>query len=176
MNLIPILRHYQRENDAQRILDHLSATVSDQRLLAELFYRINASGGLQKENVTKVAQRILLNPSFLQNTRRLTSDSRLFQEAFKTLQEQNLLESVMPMLETRLRGLRNRTDSQLLTAQLYLMLDRKEEAKALALELAQNPTAESERRQMIVSLLLYFGLQRELETMNRMLLEKEPER
>jgi hypothetical protein len=172
MYLVPILQHFQREEESQRILDHLSATISDQRLMSELFYRMNGAGDAQKENAAKLAQRILLNPAFLQNSRRLTSDVYLFHETFKTLQRQNRQESVMPMLETRLRGLRNRTDSRILTAQLYQMLDRREEAKTLALELAQNPTAEPERRQMIVSLLMQFGLQKELESMNRLLLEQ----
>ena len=172
MDLVPILRHFQRDEEAQRILDHLAATVADQRLLSELFYRMNSLGDSQKENAAKIAQRILINPAFLQNSRRLTSDSRLFQEAFRTLQEQHQTEAVLPALETRLRNLRDRTDSRILLAQLYQMLDRKEEAKALALELAQNPTAEPERRQMIVAMLLHFGLQRELEAMNRQLLEQ----
>jgi hypothetical protein len=54
--------------------------------------------------------------------------------------------------------------------------DRQEEAKALALELAQNPTAEPERREMIVSLLTRFSLHRELEAMNRLLLERNSNR
>jgi hypothetical protein len=172
MNLVLILRHYQREEEAQQIYDHLAATVSDQRLMVELFYKMNLAGEPQKDNAAKIAQRILLNPAFLQNSRRLTSDVRLFQETFKVLQEQNRQESVVPLLETRLRGLRNRTDSRILLATLYQMLNRPEEAKALVLELSQHPTLESERRQMIVSLLLHFGLQRELESMNRLLLEQ----
>ena len=172
MNLVLILRHYQREEEAQQIYDHLAVTVSDQRLMVELFYKMNLTDESQRDNAAKIAQRILLNPAFLQNSRRLTSDVRLFQETFKVLQEQNRQESVLPLLEIRLRGLRNRIDSRILLAHLYLMLDRQEEAKAMALELAQHPTLEPERRQLTVSLLLHFGLQRELEAMNRLLLEQ----
>jgi hypothetical protein len=172
MFLVPILQHFNRAEEAQRILDPLAVTVSAQRLMSELFYRMNSLGDSQKENAAKIAGRILLNPAFLQNTRRITSDVYLFQEAFKLLQRQNRLESVVPMLETRLRSLRDRTDSRILTAQLYQMLDRKEEAKTLALELSLNPTAERERRDMIVRLLVDFGMNKELESMNRLLLEQ----
>ena len=78
----------------------------------------------------------------------------------------------MPVLEARLRVLRNKTDARILLATLYQYINRHDEAKALALELAQNPTWEPERRQKIVALLLHFGLQRELEAMNRLLLER----
>jgi len=172
MNMVLILRHYQREEEAQQIYDHLSATVSDQRLLSELFYRLNAQGDLQKENVLKIAQRILLNPAFLQNSRRLTADMLLLESTVRLLVKENRMETVVPVLETRLRGLRNKTDARILLATLYQNINRHEEAKALALELAQHPTWEPERRQKIVSLLLHFGLQRELEAMNRMLLER----
>ena len=82
------------------------------------------------------------------------------------------MEAVTPVLENRLRAHRDKTDSRILLAQLYVLIDRRDEARALALELAQNPTAETERRQMIISLLVQFGLQRELEAMNRLLLEQ----
>ena len=172
MNLVLLLQHYQRGEEAQKIYDHLAVTVSDQHLLSELFYRLNAQGELQKDNVVKIAQRILLNPAFLQNSRRLTSDIFLLEAAMKVLRQQNQAEAVVLVLETRLRGLQNKTDSRILLATLYQNLDRQEEAKALALELAQHPTLEPERRQKIVSLLLHFGLQRELEAMNRLLLEQ----
>jgi hypothetical protein len=107
----------------------------------------------------------------MQNSRRLTADVNLLRSAVEVLQKQNQMDTVMPMLENRLRGLRDKTDARLLSATLYMMLDRQDEAKALALELAANPTAEPERRQMIVQLLLRFGLQRELEAMNRSLIE-----
>jgi hypothetical protein len=132
-----------------------------------------AAGELQNENAAKTAQRILKDPTFLQNSRRLTPDVLLFKSAVEVLQKQDRLDTVMPTLENRLRGLRDKTDARLLTATLYVILDRQEEAKALALELAANPTAEPERRQMIVSLLLRFGLQKELEVMNRLLLERK---
>jgi hypothetical protein len=172
MNLVLILRHYQRDQEAQQIYDHLVTTVSDQRLLSELFYKLYAQGELQKDNVMKLAQRILLNPAFLQNTRRLTSDILLLESAIKVLRTENRLETVVPVLESRLRGQRNKTDSRILLATLYLNIDRHDEAKALALELARHPTLEPERRLRIVGLLLHFGLQRELEAMNRMLLER----
>ena len=182
LNLVPILQHFSDSSTeptvvppdaAQQLWDHLSATVSDRRLLTELFYKvINMPGEPQQENAAKIAQRILTNPAFFQNSRRITTDLLLFQSAIKTLRERDRLETVVPVIETRLRGLRDKTDSRIFLARLYLELDRNDEAKALALELAQNPTAEPERRQMIVSLLLSFGLQRELEAMNRLLLER----
>jgi len=171
LNLVPVLRHFGRDEEVQRIWDHLAVTVSDRRMLAELFNEMLAAGEPQKENVARIAQRILMNPAFLQNPRRLTSDVLLFQAAFRALQSQNRQDVVVPMLEARFRGLRDKTDSRILLARLYLMLDREAEARALALELAQNPTREPERRQMIVSLLVQFGMQRELEAMNRLLLE-----
>ena len=112
-------------------------------------------------------------PAFLQNSRRLSADVRLFEEAFKVLQEQNKLDTVMPMLENRLLGMRDKTDSRLLTAKLYLMLNRNDEAKALVLELSLNPTDEIERRQMTTTLLMQFGMYRELEAMNRLLSERK---
>jgi thioredoxin-like negative regulator of GroEL len=171
-NLVPVLQYFNRPQDVQNILDHLSVSVSDHRLLSDLFYKMNTMGSAQKENTAKVAQRILLNPSFLQNARRLTADVFLLEAAVKTLREQDRLDTVLPILEARLRGLRDRTDSRILLARLYLQLDRQEEAKMLALELSQEPTAEPERRQMVVALLVRFGLQKELETMNRLLLER----
>ena len=172
INLATVLQHFQRDEEAQRILDRLVLSVSDHRLMTELFYKMNAAGDLQKENAAKIAQRILQNPAFLQNSRRLTADVFLLEAATKTLQRQDRAEAVVPILEARLRGLRDKTDSRILLAKLYLELDRREEAKELTLELALNPTAEPERRQMIVSLLVHFGLQRELEAMNRLLLER----
>jgi len=172
LNLVPVLQYYNRAEEAQRVEDHLVATVSDRRLLAELLYKMISAGAPQKENAAKIAQRIVQNPAFLQNSRRLTSDVYLLESAIKALRAQNRVETVVPALESRLRGLRNRTDSRILLAKLYMATDRQEEAKALALELAQNPTSEPERRQMIVSLLVQFGLQRELETMNRLLIEQ----
>jgi len=172
LNLVPVLRHFGREEEVQQIWDSLAVTVSDRRLLAELFNEMVAAGAPQRENAAKIAQRILMNPAFLQNSRRLTSDILLLQAAFRMLQSQDRHETVVPVLEARFRGLRDKTDSRIVLARLYLMLDRQEEAKALVLELAQNPTAEPERRQMIVSLLVQFGMQRELEAMNRLLLEK----
>jgi len=170
-NLVPVLQHFNRPQEAHAVLDHLIATVSDRRLLAELFYKMAFAGEEQKENAAKAAQRILKDPTFLQNSRRLTPDVLLFTSTVELLQKQDRLDTVMPVLENRLRGLRDKTDALILTATLYTMLDREDEAKTLALELAANPTAEPERRQMIVSLLLRFGLHRELEAMNRLLLE-----
>jgi len=172
MSLVPILQHFGRHEEAQRTLDHLAVTVSDRRLLSELFYKMVSAGSPQRENAAKIAQRILQNPSFLQNTRRLTADVFLLEETLKVLRQQNRTELVVPALESRLRGLRDKTDSRILLARFYLAIGRQEEAKALALELAQNPTSEAERRQMVVSLLTGFGLHRELEAMNRLLLER----
>ena len=172
LNLVPVLRFFYKDEEAQRILDHLSITVSDRRLLADLFYRLIPEGAPQKENAAKVAKRILTNPAFLQNSRRLTADVYLLESAIKVLKEHNQAEPVIPILENRLRGHRDQTDSRILLATLYLTINRQEEAKTLVLELAQNPTAEPERRQRITSMLLHFGLQRELETMNRLLLER----
>jgi len=172
LNLIPVLQYFNRTEEAQRVEEHLVATVSDRRMLSELLYKTISAGAPQQENAAKIAQRILQNPAFLQNSRRLTSDVYLLESAIKALRAQNQAETVVLALEHRLRGLRDRTDSRILLAKLYLATDRREEAKTLALELAQNPTAEPERRQMIVSLLVQFGLQRELETMNRLLIEQ----
>ena len=96
----------------------------------------------------------------------------LLEEAIRVLRAQNQIDSVVPILESRLRNHRDKTDSRILLARLYMMIDRRDEARTLALELALNPTAEPERRQMITSLLTNFGLQRELEAMNRLLLER----
>ncbi|MCL2710764.1 MAG: tetratricopeptide repeat protein [Planctomycetaceae bacterium] len=172
LNLVSVLRFFNRDDEAQRILDHLSATMSDRRLLVDLLNRLIADGESQKENAAKIARRILTNPAFLQNTRRLTQDVMLMETAVRTLRAQNQVDSVVPVLESRLRSHRDKTDARILLARLYRMINRQDEAKALALELAQNPTAEPERRQMIVSLLVDFGLQRELEAMNRLLLER----
>jgi hypothetical protein len=173
LNLVPILHHFSRPKDAQRIYDNLAATVSDRRLLAELFNKLVAAGESQNENAAKAAQRILRDPTFLQNSRRLAADVRLMEDTIKVLQKQNKMNTVMPMLENRLRGLRDITDARLLSAKLYMLLDRKDEAKTLALELAANPTAEPERRQIITRLLLDFGLQKELEAMNRLLIDRK---
>ena len=175
LNLVPVLQHFNRAKDAQQIWDYLSATVSDRRLLAELFYKMNSADEQQKENAAKIAHRILGNPAFLQNSRRLTADVYLLESAIKTLQEQNQTKTIVPILENRLCGLRDKTDSRILRAKLYLMLDRHEEAKTLAFELAQNPILEPERRQMVVSLLIHFGLHKELEAMNRLLFERNEE-
>ncbi|MCL2005851.1 MAG: tetratricopeptide repeat protein [Planctomycetaceae bacterium] len=172
LNLIPMLLHYGREEEIQRIWDRLSATVSDRRLMAELFNRLQSEGEPQRENTAKIAHRILANPAFLQNSRRLSADLYLLESAIRVLREQERLELVIPMLESRFRGLRDATDSRILLARLYLMLDRWDEARTLALELAQAPSAEPERRQTIVSLLVHFGLHRELESMHRLLLER----
>jgi len=169
---VSILRFFDRDEEAQRILDNLSTTVSERRLLSDLLNRLLAEGEEQKENAVRVARRILTNPAFLQNTRRLTADVLLMESAIRVLQAQNQVEPVVPLLENRLRTHRDRTDSRILLARLYLMLDRRDEARALALELVQNPTADTERRQMITSLLTNFGLTRELEAMNRFLLEQ----
>jgi hypothetical protein len=172
LNLVQMLQHFGRDEEVQRIWDHLSMTVTDRRLLSELFNTMVAEGDSQKENAARIAQRILMNPSFLQNTRRLTADLLLLQAAFRMLQSQDRHDVVVPMLESRFRGLRDRTDSRILLARLYLMVDRQDEARALAFELSQHPTSEPERRQMIVSLLVHFGMNRELEAMNRALLER----
>jgi hypothetical protein len=172
LNLVSILQHFDHPKEMQEILDRLTVSASDHRLLSELFYKMNAMGDSQKENTVKVAQRILLNPAFLQNARRLTQDVFLLEATIQTLQRHERLETVVPILEQRLRGLRDKTDSRILLVKLYLLLNRQEEAKALALELAQNPTAEPERRQMVVSYLTRFGLVKELEAMNRLLLER----
>ena len=170
--LVPMLNYYDREAEANRILEHLAITISDRRLLAELFNRVLAMGEPHQENAARIARRILMNPAFLQTSRRLTADVFLMESAIRVLREQEQLESVVPVLENRLRGHRDGTDSRILLARFYLVLGRQVEARELALELAQNPTLESERRQMITSLLSHFGLQRELESMNRLLLEE----
>jgi tetratricopeptide (TPR) repeat protein len=172
LKLVVVLQYFEHNEEAQKVLDYLTATVSEHRLLTELFYKMNATGESQKENAAKTAQRILLNPTFLQNARRLTSDVYLMEETVKTLKKQNRLDTVMPMLENRLKGHRDKTDSRILLAKLYIQLDRRDEAKALVFELAQNPTAEPERRQMVVSLLVGFDMSKELEAMNRLLLER----
>ena len=172
LHLVSVLRFFNRDDEAQRILDNLATTVSEHRLLAELLNQLISEGESQKENAARIARRILTNPAFLQNTQRLTAEVLLMETALRALGEHNQVESVVPMLESRLRAHRDKTDSRILLARLYLVVNRQDDARALALELAQNPTAEAERRQMIVSMLVQFGLQRELEAMNRLLLEQ----
>jgi tetratricopeptide (TPR) repeat protein len=172
LRLVSVLEFFGRNEEAQKILDQLVMTASDRRLLADLLRKLISSEKHPQENAAKIARRILTHPAFLQNAQRLTTEVLLLEDAVKTLREQNQMEPITPLLENRLCGHRDKTDSQILLARLYLLLDRQDEAKALALELSQNPTSEPERRQMIVSLLTHFGLYKELESMNRLLLER----
>ncbi|MDR0522492.1 MAG: tetratricopeptide repeat protein [Planctomycetaceae bacterium] len=171
--LLPVLKHFNRSKDEQRILEQLIVTISDQRLLTELLYKLRAEGERQKENAARTSLRILQNPAFLQNTRRLTADVYLLENAVKSLRETDQTEKIVPVLEMRLKGLRDKTDSRILLAKLYLSLDRLDEAKALAAELSRQPSSEPERRQMIISLLNHFGLHKELDAMNRQLTEQD---
>ena len=172
LNLVPILYQLDRHSEAQEILDRLTTAVSDRPMMGELFYTLIRTPG-NSPNAVRLARRILITPTFMQNSRRFMADIYLMELAIQVLQEHDQFESVFPILEMRFRNLRNRTDSRILLAKLYIMLDRQDEARALALELSQTPTADPERRQVIISLLVHFDLRRELESMHRLHLERE---
>jgi tetratricopeptide (TPR) repeat protein len=173
LNLIPILQQYDRKKEAQEILDRLIVTTSDRNLQTELLNKMKVAGPEQRDNAVKIANRLLQNPAFLRDTRRLTADSFLIEAAVGVLKNADQIEPAVSQLETRLRGLRSKTDSRIMLAKLYLALERSEEAKKLAIELSLEPSNEPERRQMIISLLLHFGLQKELDAMNRRLVEMD---
>ncbi|GHT16581.1 hypothetical protein FACS1894189_0610 [Planctomycetales bacterium] len=173
LNLIPILQQFDRKKEAQEILDRLIATTSDRNLQTELLNKMKTEGTEQRDNAVKIANRLLRNPAFLRDSRRLTADSYLIEAAVGVLKDAGQIEPAASQLETRLRGLRSKTDSRIMLAKLYLALERSGEAKKLAIELSLEPTNEPERRQMIISLLLHFGLQKELDAMNRRLIEMD---
>ncbi|MDR2116663.1 MAG: hypothetical protein LBP87_09830 [Planctomycetaceae bacterium] len=177
-NLLPILEQWGRANDAQTLLDRLVISVSDRKIQNELLHRMQVAGEKQKENAVKISLRIIQNTGYFNDSRHFALDFYIYETALKILREYGEIDSVTEQLEVRFKGLKDKTDSLILLANLYLAANRLREAKEIALELAQNPSRETDRRSAITALLQHFGLIKQLEEMNERLLERttQPDR
>jgi hypothetical protein len=171
-NLLPILEQWGRSEDAQLILDRLVASATDRRIQNELLHRMQVAGDAQKENAVKISLRVLRNPKFFSDSRHFALDSYLYETALKILREYGEVGTVAEQLEVRFKGLKEKTDSLIMLANLYLATNRQNEAKELALELSRNPSRETDRRNAITTLLQHFSLTKQLEEMNERLLER----
>ncbi|MDR3197928.1 MAG: tetratricopeptide repeat protein [Planctomycetaceae bacterium] len=171
-NLLPILEEWGRADDAQTLLDRLVVSVSDRRIQNELLHQMQAAGEKQKENAVKISLRIIQNLGYFNDSRHFAIDFYIFETVLKILHEYGEIDSVAEQLEVRFRGLKDKTDSFIMLANLYLTLNRQREAKELTLELARNPSRETDRRNAITVLLQHFGLTKQLEEMNERLLER----
>jgi tetratricopeptide (TPR) repeat protein len=171
-NLLPILEQWGRADDAQTLLDRLVVSVSDRKIQNELLHQMQVAGEKQKNNAVKISLRIIRNPGFFSDSRHFALDFYLYETALKILREYGEVNTVAEQLEVRFKGLKDKTDSLIMLATLYLAVDRQNEAKEIVLELSRNPSRESERRNAITTLLQHFGLTKQLEEMNERLLER----
>ncbi|MDR2756882.1 MAG: tetratricopeptide repeat protein [Planctomycetaceae bacterium] len=177
-NLLPILEQWERKDDAQTLLDRLVVSVSDRRIQNELLHRMQVAGEKQKENAVRISLRIIQNSGYFSDSRHFALDFYIYETALKILREYGEIDSVAQQLEVRFKGLKDKTDSLIMLANLYLAVNRQREAKELTLELSQNPSRETDRRNAITALLQHFGLTKQLEEMNERLLERtaQPDR
>ncbi|MDR2441436.1 MAG: tetratricopeptide repeat protein [Planctomycetaceae bacterium] len=176
--LLPILEQWGRTNDAQTLLDRLVISVSDRKIQNELLHRMHVAGEKQKENAIRISLRIIQNAGYFSDSRHFALDFYIYETALKILRDFGEIDSVAEQLEIRFRGLKDKTDSLIMLANLYLALNRQREAKELTLELARNPSRETDRRNAITALLQHFGFTKQLEEMNERLLEQttQPDR
>ncbi|GHT42627.1 hypothetical protein FACS189443_5840 [Planctomycetales bacterium] len=170
LNLIPNLLYFGLNAEAVAALDRLITISGDAKLQSEILYSIDKLGGNVKDNAAKIAGKILNNPMFLKDGRHLTADSYLLDKAITSLDMRDESTArLLAALESRMKANLDGTDSKILLAKMCIASDQPERAKTLVLELAQEPSKEHERRQMITGLLLHFGLQKELDAMNQRL-------
>jgi hypothetical protein len=166
------MQFFGMKDQSQQTLDRLITTTNDRKLQSDILYKIDSFGSNQRDNAGKIALRILENPAFLDHTRHLTADLYLLDKAVGSLQKEQKTETIIRSLEERFRTKNNPANGKIILAKFYLALDRQDDAKRTAIDVSLDPPTDTERRQLITSLLLHFGLQKELDTMNRVLTQR----
>ncbi|MDR0869484.1 MAG: hypothetical protein LBN39_01680, partial [Planctomycetaceae bacterium] len=169
--LLPLLEKTKRTDDAKQVLAQLSATAVDRRIQNELLHRLQDADEEQKDNAVLLARRVLRHSGYFINSQHFVLDSYIFCTAARILKKYDMTDSVIELLEKRCMSFQGKKDGMIVLAQLYLIFGKQEKAKELAVELANNPPRDSERRNAITALLQHFEMKKELEEMNQRLLE-----
>ncbi|MDR3232539.1 MAG: hypothetical protein LBT46_02525, partial [Planctomycetaceae bacterium] len=171
-DVVPQMQYFGMKDEAEKTLELLIETTDNRKLQSDILYKIESLGSNQKANASKIALRTLENPAFLHNSGHLTADLYLLEKAVSVLDTAHKTPELIQMLEMRFRNNKHKADGKMIMAKFYLALDRLDEAKRLAVELSLDPPADLERRQLITSLLLHFGLRKELDAMNKLLTQR----
>ncbi|MDR3182774.1 MAG: tetratricopeptide repeat protein, partial [Planctomycetaceae bacterium] len=169
---VPLMQYFGMKDEAQKTLELLIETTDNRKLQSDILYKIDSLGSNQKVNASKIALRILENPAFLHNPGHLTAELYLLEKAVNVLDAAHKTPELIQMLEMRFRSNKHKADGKIISAKFYLALNQSDDAKRLAVELSLDPPADLERRQLVTSLLLFFGLQKELDAMNKLLTQR----
>jgi len=169
--LLPLLEKTKRNADAHSVLTQLVETTNDRRIQNELLHRLRDVPAEERDNAVKIAQRIFRNPGYFSEPRHFALDSYIFCTAAEVLKKEQQSDAMSEVLKQRCQRIQDKVVGSIVLAQLYVIVGKEDEAKELTAYLAKHPSYESERRNAITALLQHFGMKKELEEMNLLLLE-----